>query len=135
MSVQDVIERAFDDSLVDGWGFGDWALSRSSLACLLAWTSVATRCAQELHCPRTVLRAQGLIAPVVAIAMVAMTVATGAWWAVVGRHAPAALTGGSAGAHPSALVPQLMLAAALMVVATVMAMIGAARADVALGEL
>ena len=40
-----------------------------------------------------------------------MTVATAAWWAVVGHRAPAALTGGSAAAHPSALVPQLVIAA------------------------
>ena len=110
-----------------------WAVLAA--ACLLAWTSVATRCARELRCPRGVLRVQGLIAPVVAIAMIAMTVATGAWWAVVGHDAPGALTGGSAAAHPSALVPQLVLAATLMVVASVIATIGAARADVALGEL
>jgi hypothetical protein len=110
-----------------------WAMLAA--ACLLAWTSVATRCARELRCSRRVLRAEGLIAPLVAIAMVAMTVATGAWWAVVGHDSPAALTGGSAGGHPSALVPQLVLAAVLMIVATVVAIIGAARADVALGEL
>ncbi len=118
-----------------GYGAAVVCWAGLAAACLLAWTSVATRCAREVRCRRGVLRAQALIAPVIAIAMIAMTVATAAWWAVVGRDAPGALTGGSAGAHPSALVPQLVLAAVLMVAATVIATVGAARADVALGEL
>jgi hypothetical protein len=104
-------------------------------ACLLAWTAVATRIASELRCRRGVLCAQAVIAPVVAIAMAAMTAATLVWWAIVARRSPAALTGGSLAAHPSPLVPQLALAAVLMVVATCIAGIGAARADAALGEL
>ncbi|HEX3757385.1 MAG TPA: hypothetical protein VHW23_01705, partial [Kofleriaceae bacterium] len=104
-------------------------------ACLLAWTAVATRIARELRCRRTVLCAEALIAPVVAIAMAAMTVATVAWWAEVAHRDPAALTGGAAAAHPSALVPALALAAVLMVVATALAAVGAVRADHALGEL
>ena len=104
-------------------------------ACLLAWTALATRCARELQTPRATLRVQALIAPVVAIAMVAMTVATGVWWVVVGHDAPGALTGGSGAAHPSALVAPLVVAVVLMLVATVVAAVGAVRADVALGEL
>jgi hypothetical protein len=113
---------------VVGWG----ALAA---ACLLAWTAVATRIAGELRCRRGVLCAQAVIAPVVAITMAAMTIATLAWWAIVARRSPAALTGGSTAAHPTALVPQLALAALLMVVATCIAAIGAARADAALVEL
>ena len=104
-------------------------------ACLLAWTSVATKIASGLRCSRAVLRAEALIAPVVAGAMAVMTVAAAAWWAIVGHDHPAALTGGSTAAHPSAVVPQLVIAAALMFTATVIAGVGAVRADVALAEL
>jgi hypothetical protein len=67
--------------------------------------------------------------------MTTMTAAAIAWWAIVGAYAPAALTGGSAGGHPSAFVPTLLLAAVLMVIATAVAAIGAARTEGARAEL
>ncbi|HET9126388.1 MAG TPA: hypothetical protein VFN65_16025 [Solirubrobacteraceae bacterium] len=103
--------------------------------CLLAWTSVATRLAADVRCGRAVLRLHAWLAPGLAVAMSAMTVATLVWWAVVASHAPAALTGGSAGAHASPVVPMLVLAAALMVLATVVAAVGAVRAAGARGAL
>lgn len=104
-------------------------------ACLFAWTSVATRIAGEVRCPRPVLRAQAWLAPAVAVAMAAMTVATLAWWAIVAVHAPGALTGGPTLAHGSPVVPMLVLAAALMVLGSGVAGVGAVRAERARAEL
>jgi multisubunit Na+/H+ antiporter MnhC subunit len=64
-----------------------------------------------------------------------MTVATLVWWATVAGEAPAALTGGSRMAHASPLVPALVLAAVLMLVATSLAGLGANRAMSAHREL
>jgi hypothetical protein len=104
-------------------------------ACLLAWTSVATRIAADARCAPAVLRAHARLAPAVAFAVGAMTIATLVWWAVVGAQAPGALTGGSTLAHPSPVVPTLMLAAVLMVLATAIAALGAWRAGEARADL
>ncbi|HEX4107580.1 MAG TPA: hypothetical protein VHX88_05565 [Solirubrobacteraceae bacterium] len=104
-------------------------------AWLLAWTSLATRIAADIRCDRRVLRTQAWLAPAVAVAMAAMTVATLVWWAVVGAHAPGALTGGSTVGHPSPLVPTLLAATILMVLGTAVAVVGAARAEGARAEL
>ena len=98
-------------------------------ACLFAWTSVATRIAADARCERAILRVHARLAPAVAIAMAAMTVAALVWWAVVGSRAPGALTGGSTLVHPSPVVPALVVAAALMLLATAIGAVGAARAD------
>jgi len=104
-------------------------------AWLFAWTSVATRIAADVRCDRLVLRAQAWLAPAVAVAMIAMTIAAVVWWVIVGARAPGALTGGAAVGHPSPLVPTLLLATVLMVIATTVAVIGAARAQSARAEL
>jgi hypothetical protein len=114
-------------------GFVAWALLGAGA--LLAWTSLATRIARGLECRRAVLRTQAVIAALVAVAMAAMTAATVIWWATVAGNSAAALTGGSDVAHPTAVVPQLVIAAALMVAATGIAVSGAARADLALHRL
>jgi hypothetical protein len=98
-------------------------------ACQFAWTSLATRIAADVACERAILRVQARLAPAVAIAMAAMTLAALVWWAVVGSRAPGALTGGSTLAHPSPVVPTLVVAAVLMVAATVVAVVGATRAE------
>jgi hypothetical protein len=104
-------------------------------ACLLAWTAVATRIAADVRCGRAVLRLHTWIAPAVAIAVTATTAALLVWWASVAVRAPAALTGGSTLAHPSPLVPQLVAAAVLMVLATGVAGVGAVRAESARAEI
>jgi len=103
--------------------------------CLLSWTSVATRLARDLHCERPVLRVHTWIAPAVAVAMTVMTGATLLWWAVLAARAPAALTGAATVPRPSPLVPALVLAGVLMVLATAVAVVGALRAQSARGEL
>jgi hypothetical protein len=61
--------------------------------------------------------------------------ATAVWWAVVATASPAALTGGPDVGHASALVPQLVLAMAIMVAATGLGAAGALRAVRALPAL
>lgn len=102
---------------------------------LLAWTAVGARIASHARFGSAVLRAHSWLAPGVALAMSAMTPALLVWWAVVAADSPAALTGGSTVAHPSPLVPQLVLAAVLMVIATGLATVGALRAGGARAEI
>jgi hypothetical protein len=104
-------------------------------ASLLAWTALATRITAGVRLTRPVLRIHAWLVPAVAVAMAAMTVATLVWWATVAGEAPAALTGGSRMAHASPLVPALVLAAVLMLVATSLAGLGANRAMSAHREL
>lgn len=127
-----VLDRNGHDHLYAG-AFLCWAALVAAV--VLAWTAVATGIARGLRCGRAVLRAQALLAPAVTILMAVMTVATVAWWAIVGHDHPSALTGGPAAAQASAIVPQLVVAGALMLIATATAAVGAARADVALPEL
>ena len=116
-----------------GAAFVCWAALIAT--CLLAWTAVATKVAHEISFRRPILRAQALVAPLIAIGMAAMTAATIVWWAITGHADAAALTGGAGVAHPSALVPALALAVALMLVSTAIAGLGAVRAGRALTEL
>jgi hypothetical protein len=127
-----VLDRNGHDSLYAGV-FLCWAALVG--ATVLAWTAVATGIARGLRCGRAVLCAHALLAPVVTVLMAVMTAATVAWWAIVGHNSPAALTGGASAAQASAIVPQLVVAGALMLIATTIAAVGAARADAALPEL
>jgi hypothetical protein len=127
-----VADRNGHDHLY-GAAFLAWATL--AVACLLAWTSVATRIAADARIDRAVLRAHTWLAPAVAVAMTAMTVATLVWWVVVGTAAPGALTGGSTHTHPSPVVPALVLACVLMLLASGGAGIGAVRAESARAEL
>ena len=101
---------------------------------LVAWTAAATRIAACLPLPDVTLRLQTGLAVAVSVAMAVMAAATAVWWVAVADVAPAALTGPSAG-HASALVPQLVAAMALMVVATGLGAAGARQAGRALGDL
>jgi hypothetical protein len=127
-----VLDRNGHDRLYTG-AFLCWAALVA--AALLAWTAVATGIARGISCGRVALRAQAGLAPIVAVLMAAMTAATVGWWAIVGHDSPAALTGGPAAAHGSAFVPQLVVATALMLIATSIAVVGAARAGAALRQL
>ncbi len=102
-----------------------WALLGT--ATLAAWTTAATRTAACLDLRPELLRLEARLAVAVSTAMVAMTAATAVWWVAVARTSPAALVG-SMGPHGSAAAPQLILAAALMVVAATLGGAGASRA-------
>jgi hypothetical protein len=100
---------------------------------LVSWTAAATRTAACLSLRDVTLRFQTWLAVSVSVAMAVMAAATAVWWISVANVAPAALTGSSAG-HASALVPQLVVAMALMVVATAVGAAGARRAGRALRD-
>jgi hypothetical protein len=93
------------------------------LACLAAWTAAAVACARRLHLTHRVLVTEAALAGGVAVAMAAMTAATAVWWGAVARSAQPGFFGG---AHP--LAPQLVVATALMLVATVTGAAGARQA-------
>ncbi len=102
---------------------------------LLAWTAAAARTARHLDLATWMLRLQARLAVAATAAMGVITAATGVWWAVVASASPAALTGGPNVGQPSALVPQLVLAMAVMVAATGLGAAGARRAARALPAL
>src|SRR5581483_3808796 len=104
--------------------FVAWVLL--AVACLAAWTAAATGTARRLDLPSRVLRLEVFLAAGVALAMVVMTAAAGAWWGGVADAAPhffAATPRGTA-----AFTPQLLVAAALMLTASTAAVAGALRA-------
>jgi hypothetical protein len=120
------------DSLY-GAAFLAWAALCSGT--LLAWTAAAARTARHLHLATWTLRLQARLAAAATAAMGVIVAATVVWWAVVATASPAALTGGPDVGHAWALVPQLVLAMAIMVAATGLGAAGALRAVRALPAL
>ena len=116
-----------------GAAFLAWAALCSGT--LLTWTAAAARTARHLHLATRTLRLQARLAAAATAAMAVIAAATAVWWAVVANAAPAALTGGPDVGRPSAIVPQLVLAMAIMVAATGLAAAGAGRAARALPAL
>jgi hypothetical protein len=114
-------------------GFVAWALLAA--AGLFAWTAAAATTARCLSLRPATLRTQARLAMAVSGAMGVMTAATATWWVAVAHVTPAALTGGSTGASASALVPQLVLAGVLMLLATSLGAVGARQAAAALPAL
>jgi hypothetical protein len=98
---------------------------------LLAWTAAATATASRLRLEPSTLKLEAGLAAATAAAMAIMATATAVWWASVAHISPSALTGAPASADASALVPGLVLAAVLMLVATVLAAAGARQALIA----
>jgi hypothetical protein len=82
------------------------------VACLGAWTAAAVAVARRLTLSSAVLRLDARLAPAVTVAMGLMTVATAVWWASVPGFGPA---------------PQLAASTALMLLATLLGTVGAAR--------
>jgi hypothetical protein len=113
-------------------GFVAWGLLCA--ATLAAWTSAAIRTAARLTLATSILRLEARLAAAVAVAMAVMATATAVWWAAVGSLSPGALTG-SAGGRASAIVPQLIVAMALMLAAVALAGLGARQAVRALPDL
>jgi hypothetical protein len=109
-----------------GTAFLTWAALAT--ATLLAWTKAATATGGQLNLsPRTLLVHARLTGPIAAL-MAMMTAATISWWVAVAIVAPGALTGPPSTPHASPVVPTLVLAAAIMTLATMLAAAGARRA-------
>jgi len=106
--------------------FLGWAVLGA--ACLVCWTAAASATARHLDLPAAKLRVELWLATMVSIAMGVMTVAMAVWWVSLARVAPGALTGGAAGAAGPTVVPELVVALVLMVLATVAGAEGTRRA-------
>lgn len=118
---------------VHGLGAGiAWGLLGA--AALAAWTAAAIRIARQLTLPAAILRIEGLLAIATSVTMAAMTVATGAWWVIVGSTSPGALSG-TVGPGHSPLRLALIVALTLMIGAVALATAGARRAAATLPEL
>jgi hypothetical protein len=93
------------------------------VACLLSWTAAAASAARRLEVPVKRLRVQALLAGGTALSMAAMTIAMLLWW------------GTTVDGATSAFDARLIVAAAVMVLATAIAALGARRALAASVEL
>jgi hypothetical protein len=102
---------------------------------LLAWTAAAARTARHLPLATRTLRLQAGLASAATAAMGVIAAATAVWWVIVASASPAALTGGPVLDHASPLVPQLIVAMAIMLAATGLGVVGAQRAARALPAL
>jgi hypothetical protein len=100
--------------------FGAWVLLLA--ACLFGWAAAAAATARSLTLSTTLLRFEVWLGTAVSATMAAMTLATAVWWASLG---PAA----------SALVPNMIVPAALMLCATALGLIGATRGITALTQI
>lgn len=107
-------------------GFVTWALV--AVACLLAWTVGAVATARRLALRTPTLKVEAWIAVAVTVAMGVMTVATMVWWVAISDAAPWFLAGRPVGESGSPLAPQLVVSAALMVLASLLGVAGSRRA-------
>jgi hypothetical protein len=136
------------------YGLGFVAMALVCCACLAAWTAAAVTVARRLEPASMRLRLQAKLAGGAGAAMLAITAAVGVWWAVLATNAPWALHGdkppliGPGGLETSQaltlhghslasspVTPQLLLAGALMAIATALATFGAIWALRAVPEL
>jgi hypothetical protein len=104
-------------------------------ASLAAWTAAAVATARRLRLPARLLGLEARLAAAVTITMGAMTAATAVWWEALARSAPWFLAGRAAGSAASPLAPELLAATILMLAATLLGVLGTARALRALPSL
>ena len=111
------------------WPYGavflTWAVVIA--AALVAWTSAAVAAARRLAFSPRQLRRYAALAYVVGAAMVVATIATMAWWAVVGAHAPWFLHGTPTGQPSSMFDLPVAVTVAAMAVADAVALDGLRR--------
>jgi hypothetical protein len=94
---------------------------------LVSWDRVALQCVATMALSTRVLRIEALLATAVSLLMVTITVGAALWWAQIGSSAPWFLQGASYGTSSSPLTPNLIIALALMVVATCAGALGVSR--------
>lgn len=102
---------------------------------LFAWTALAARVLRRIPLPRALLELIAGIACGVSVAIGVMTAATALWWAALADHAPWVLAGRPPGADASPLVPQLLGAAGVMLIATGLSVAGACQTIRALPDV
>jgi hypothetical protein len=111
---------------------GLYSLAFVAVVLLLAtslglWTAAAVAVVRRLGLSRAVLGTEAVLATTVTAAMVLMTAATAVWWASIATTAPWFLQGTKAGSPASAFAPNLAVTMALMLLASAVALYGAAR--------
>ncbi|HEY4349537.1 MAG TPA: hypothetical protein VGM80_18310, partial [Gaiellaceae bacterium] len=111
-----------------GYSLAFLAWAFTALCSLAAWAVTAVATARRLALPTTVLRIEGWLSTGATVAMGAMTAATVSWWVALADSAPWALSGGRPGASGSAVPPQLVVEAALMLAATTLGALGSISA-------
>jgi hypothetical protein len=110
------------------YGIAAVATGLLACACLAAWTAAAVAIGCRLRLPARALRLQSLLSAGVVATMAAISAATIVWWASLAGSPESFLSGSSPAAADSTVPAQLALAAAIMVVATLTAAMGAHRA-------
>jgi hypothetical protein len=113
-------QRNGSDPAYSGLGAATLLLLLGSLA---LWTAAAVACVRRLHLSHRLLGVEGLLAAGVAASMATMTVATAVWWGALARTAQPGFFGPAA-----PVAPELLVATALMLVATASGAFGAHRA-------
>ena len=99
-----------------------------SAACLLTWASAAAAIARRLSLPMALLRLEVWLGAAVSASMAVMAIATLAWWAALATAAPWFFEGRPVGSAASALTPNMIVPAALMLSATLLGLTGTTRA-------
>jgi hypothetical protein len=118
------VQRNGGDGAYSG-AFVAWAILIALT--LVSWDRVALQCVAKMALSSRALRIEALLATAVSFLMVSITVGAAFWWADVGSNAPWFLQGASYGTSSSPLTPNLIIALALMVVATCAGALGVSR--------
>lgn len=109
-----------------GGAFLAWVVLFAAL--LFAWANAAAATARNLVLPLELLRTEARLGAALSAAMAVTTIATAVWWGTLASAAPWFFEGRPAGSHASALVPNMIVPALLMLCATALGLIGATRA-------
>lgn len=110
-----------------------WALL--VVAAVVTATAAAVAIARQVELAAPALSALAWIGAATAFAMAVVSAATIVWWIELAGSAPWFFSGQSAGKGGSTLAPQLIAAAAVMVVATLVAVRGAQQGLAAQGQM
>jgi hypothetical protein len=102
--------------------FCSWAAIGA--AALLAWTVAAVIAASQLELSSRQLRIDAALAHIVAVAMIAITIAVIVWWVVVGASHPPIVRAGSFSHPMSPFDLRLLAVVALMAVADAATIVG-----------
>jgi hypothetical protein len=105
--------------------FVAWGLGAAGVVAL--WTAAVVTTVRRLSLAPAALLVEALLAGALATAMIVMTLAAAAWWAVVATYAPWFLHGTAPGTPGSAFNLQAVTTVALMAVAAAVALFGMAR--------
>ncbi len=94
---------------------------------LLAWASMAARCARRIELDGWLLRLECRLALGVALAALAATTSAALWWAALAEVAPEALHGPPGGPAGGTIAAPLLLETGIMALGTLLAGFGAWR--------